>query len=245
MPERISLFKRKCIIITRPIDDAKTTAEILTDNGFDYFIEPAMSVEIIKNENLKNKFSNYEAIIITSKNAIRALKEYGGYESYKIIALGETTNSFAKGLGFITTEYAGENIKELQKFIEASYTGKKLLYASGEVITKELNIYNCGADVIRIPVYKTTPSVHLSEKFIEHLRNGKFSAIMFFSSKTAEIFNELINKHQLEKHKGTLHAICLSNNIAEKIKNYGFKATIYTKNTKKVEITNLLQNFLI
>lgn len=236
---------RQCIIITRPESDAAITAELLKEIGFSYFIEPVMDIITMRHDDFIGQLRKYDAAVVTSKNALRAFKQYGGCEGFCIILIGESTYKFALENSFHNVIYAGDNVKELQLYIKKNYSGKNLLYASGQVITKELTIGNCGANIMRLAVYRTLPVTVLSASFIQGLESGKFSAIMFFSSKTAEIFNNLMISSGLEEYKKQLTAIVLSENIANKMRHYGFGATIYTKSSKKDALIKLLQKFLI
>lgn len=236
---------KPCIIITRPLADSENTAKILSKHGLDHFIEPALVTEFISSSisNLSHTISKHDGIIITSKNAIRSIASINIDRNIKIISLGKATSSFAKKIGFTNVEYAGQNIGQLCQHIKANYKGKSFTYASGESITVELNKENCGNEITRISVYKTVPTQKLSQGFKEKLQHGNFNGIMFFSKRTAEIFYNILKAEGLELHIQNLHAFCLSNDIAELIKNYGFKATMYPKNPNIGEITKLMVRF--
>lgn len=220
------------------MEDSKSTAKLLASHGIDYFIEAAFTTELFSKE---INISQQDGIIITSKNAIRAIREIN--HNVKIISLGKATTSFAKERGFMNVEYAGKNSSELCQYIKATYTDKSFVYASGKTITTELNKINCGNNINRIIVYETIPQKTLSKEFKAKLLHNDFSGIMFFSKKTAEIFFKILKKEGLELHIQNLYAFCLSNNIAEFIKSYGFKATMYPENPNIAEIIKLVVRF--
>jgi len=241
--EKTSLHDKPCIIITRPREDSEKTAKLLAAHGFDFFIEPAFRAENISDgiSKLRSDRSKYDGVIITSKNALRIVADID--QNVKIIALGRATTVLAKDYGFKNVEYAGKNINELCACIKSKCQGKNFCYASGESITKELDVNNCGNSVTRIIVYKTIVSQKFSEEFIVRLKNGDFKGVMFFSTKTAEIFCNILEIEGLKKYINKVVAFCLSNNIAKSIKSYGFEATVFTKNANIDEIIGLIERF--
>lgn len=236
---------KNCIIITRPLPDANETASFLDANKIEYFIEPVIEITIIKDSKtpLEKLVANTDGIIVTSKNALRALINFGINRSSMIILLGRQTSEFAVSQGFGNTEFAGDDVKDLCEYIKANHNGKNFIYASGKVITQELNFANCGANIERIEVYDTIQAASFSAEFIEKITAGIFCGVIFYSSQTAKIFNELINKNGLGSHKKNLVAICFSEKIASSAKSYGFKATMHPKNAKLDEFQQLIVNF--
>lgn len=239
------MIKKKCIVITRPQLESQRTAQLLEKIGFETFIEPTISIEIIASTRpeLLSAAGTADAIIVTSLNALRALQEFQLPACIPIVLVGQEASLRAKEYGFVNTELAGENVDALCGYTKLNYPGKKLVYASGVNITKELSAMNCGADVTRIMVYKTIPKEKLSVEFKHKLVNGEFYGISFFSSKNAEIFCELLKKENMENYIKPIFAFCLSEKIAEYIKKYGFKATIYPENANLDAFSKLLSNF--
>jgi len=237
------LLKKPCIIITRPREDAERTAKLLAVRGFDSFVEPALATEDMQLgiSALKNNIAQYDGVVITSKNALRIVAEID--KNIKIITLGKATTLLAKEYGFKDVEYAGKNINELCQYVKSQYVGKTFAYASGEDITEELGLQNCGNVVARIIVYKTIASQNFSEEFMVRLRGGNFNGVMFFSTKTAATFCKIIEKEGVKIYVGGLVAFYLSNNIAKSIKSYGFKATVFAKNANVDEIIGLVERF--
>jgi uroporphyrinogen-III synthase len=234
-------MSESCIIITRPLEDAISTAERLAERGFASFVEPMLAVEFFQAgvEVLKKDILQYDGIIITSKNALRIVS--GINKNIKIIVLGAATTALAIECGFTNVEYAGANINELCEFVKAKYAGKTFCYASGESVTQVLGVQNCGNFITRVVVYKTIASQNFSEEFVVRLKNGNFKGVMFFSTKTAATFARILEHDALQTYAKQVTAICLSVNIAKSIKGCGFGATVFTKNANIDEIISLVE----
>ncbi len=189
------------------------------------------------------ELSNDDIIIITSRNALRALSQLDNYKNYELIVLGKSTCLLAQQEGFNSCKYAGKNLKELCAYIKSHYKDRNLVYLSGEIVTEELNYKNCNAYINRIIVYKTTRVDSLSINFKENILKNNFNGVIFFSKESARIFCELLEKEGLQPYLGNLYAFCLSPEISKSISSYGFKATMYAKNPYMNAIIKMIVNF--
>lgn len=203
------------ILITRPINEATALAAKLEKLGHSTIIEPLMKIEILEASNFDD-FIQYDAIIISSKNAIRAISK--APKSLKLIIVGKESTKFAKSNGFINSTYGGANITELKKNLNNYHN---LLYLTGSDITDNLNTIK--AKITRQVVYRTEPIHTISANFLNFIKDPQAKIILFFSTITSQIFKNIINDHQLNSYCGNIIALTLSTKIAHNLRDIGFR----------------------
>ncbi len=199
------------ILITRPIDEAQELAEQLTSMGHEIIIAPLLKIHLVKNLNLKS-FEQYDAIVISSKNAIKAIADAD--KQLKLLIVGQKTTEFAKSLGFTNSTFAGEDIFELKKNIK---TFKNLLYLSGENVTNDLASF----DIKRQIVYKAETII--ADGLAKFVKLEQPKLCLFFSTRTAQVFVDFIISHRLQSYCQNIITLTLSNKIANSLKKLNFK----------------------
>lgn len=218
------------ILITRPIDEANALAKELTNLGYYPVIAPLLEIELFQDINFKN-FDKYEAIIITSKNAIKAIANAD--KKLKLFIIGEQSTEFAKSLGFINSIYAGANIEELKNFIQPY---SNLLYLSGVDISDDLS--SLSKKIIRLEVYKAKVTEPVSSKFIRFIKSDELKLCLFFSKRTAQIFLSHIKKYKLKSYCDKIISLSLSDNIDNSLKGLNLHSCYVSKDPSIKSIMN-------
>ncbi|MCT4635732.1 MAG: uroporphyrinogen-III synthase [Rickettsiales bacterium] len=218
------------ILITRPIDEAIILAKELTNFGHHPVINPLLEIELFQNINFKN-FDKYEAIIITSKNAIKAI--VNADKKLKLFVIGEHSTEFARSLGFINSIYAGANIEELKNFIQPY---SNLLYLSGVDISDDLSSLN--KKITRLEVYKAKIIESASNEFIKFIQSDNLKLCLFFSKRTAQIFLNHIKKYKLESYCDRIISLSLSDNINNSLKGLNLHSYYVSKDPSLKSIMN-------
>lgn len=124
-------------------------------------------------------FSHYDALVITSKQALEALEKYNpDWKSIPIIAISKPTADKAQSMG-AKLLHVGEGYgKDLYKIIQADFSHLKLCYARAETIVTDfaLKLRKEGVMIDDPIVYKTTCNDDLPPLKIED------NAILIFTS---------------------------------------------------------------
>lgn len=133
------------------------------------------------------KFSEYDAIVFTSRNAIKSLDSYG--EDWKKIpayVIAPETAKTLKSLGG-NVSYIGDSGhgNDFAQEIKEKLSGKKVLYACGKKVVSNLfEILNdSGVFCERVVVYET-----VCKKYEEKIILPKDSVIIFSSPSTLACF---------------------------------------------------------
>lgn len=204
------------ILITRPIDESITLAEKLELLGYQPVIAPLLKIEFTKDIDCQ-KFDRYEAIIISSKNAIKAIADAN--KNLKLIIVGKETTEFAKSLGFINSIYAGVNIEELKENL-SNYN--HLLYLTGADISDDLKSLPVNID--RQIVYNAKRVDVPSVEFLDFIKQDQLRLCIFFSTRSAKIFLDFINEYKLKSYSSSIIALTLSAKIAHNLKDMHFNS---------------------
>jgi len=205
-----------CVLLIRPLEDALPLAKILKSKGVESLLHPLFEPRFLPLSPLKAP----QALIITSKNALRALEGYEELKEVPLYVVGDQTARLARERGFLKVLSASGTTQELTKLIlDHAHPEKGVLYHfAGEImkgnIVHELRFR--GFDAERHIVYHIQEAENLPEPLLLDLQNEKISHVMFFSPHTTTIFVKLIIKNALEKIASRMTALCLSQDVAGK-----------------------------
>ncbi|MCE3231924.1 MAG: putative uroporphyrinogen-III synthase [Rickettsiaceae bacterium] len=208
-------MKKPYALITRPLEDAKITAQQLAAMGIDSFIEPLLVVENI----VASCQLPVSGILITSSNAVRSLSKID--KAIPIIAVGEHTAAVAKEFGFTFVEHADGDVDNLVEYVTAKYKPyDKFIYACGNVTTGNLTekLKRSNFDIEEVIVYNASAIENFSSECLSSLKQKAFGIVLLYSPRTAKIFTHLIKKGKLEASLNNTQVFCLSQNVAEQVK---------------------------
>jgi uroporphyrinogen-III synthase len=183
--------------------------------GYNPIYCPISDVEELNIKPLENINST---IIITSINAIFALKELNINKNNLIFTAGEKSANIIKKLGYKNIIIGNNSAKSILDNIisDNKYKNHPIKYFSGKKITLDIakDLKNDGYNADREIIYNITPKSQLLEDIIVKLKNKYINNIAILSINSADIFYNLCYKHNLDFLLPKLHILCLSDNIA-------------------------------
>jgi len=240
--------KNKKILITRPIEDAEATAEILEEKGYKAFIEPQLEIKFDKKaqnkirEALKAK---PQAIIITSSNGIRAFANFSKIRDIEIVTIGKSSAREAKELGFYDVSYSpGAGVEELADYIKHSFDkhSGELLHIAGSILAGDLKgiLKDAGFKVKRVTLYDAVPSEEISDKLKNAFNKKQISTVLFYSKRTAEIFMKNAKKKGIYDRLSDVKAISLSQNISTAVTHGPWKEALVSEFPDNESLLSLL-----
>ena len=213
------------IVITRPKEDSFFLIERLKKLGHMVTHLPVIKIEELKTK--KINFQNYKAVIFTSSNAIKFLNVDKFDSKIKCYCVGKTTEFIARKSGFINTYSSEGTVDSLIELIIRSFENKseKILYLSGEFISKDLDIdlKNAGFAVDRISNYTTLPVEEIDKSTIDFLKKKSPDVIFVYSSKSAKNLFNLINKYSLLNVVTQSNLMCISEKVLLVLKQIKWK----------------------
>ena len=207
------------LVITRPREDAERQADQLRALGHEPLIHPLLEILYLPLPTLD--FDDVQALIITSRNALRALSQNDGFNDAKklpVYCVGEGTAEFARDLGFSTIFVGGGTARELIPTLTDTVdpNGGILLYLTGQNLAYDLEapLTDAGFQVKRIIAYKALPlgREHIVN-FAKSLKRG-VDGVLLMSPRTASAFINFIKIFGLEQETRAIICYCYAETIA-------------------------------
>ncbi|WP_044157026.1 uroporphyrinogen-III synthase [Ehrlichia ruminantium] len=212
----------KSLLVTRPQEDSIIIKETLTNLGFNIYIEPMFSIKYLP---VKLNLEYFDLIISTSKHSIIALSKISKNRTQPIITVGDNTKQVAEKLGFSSVTSLNGNIHDIISYIHNN-SHLKFLYIRGQEITYDLKeiFSNNTIKFYEIILYSTIDKQSLSNHCYKLLFHNRISGILFYSSRTATIFMDLIKKHNIGHKTSSITVYAMSQKIAETVNNISWKS---------------------
>jgi uroporphyrinogen-III synthase len=203
-------------LIIRPLRDALPLARELKSRGVEPYLCPLYHPCFLPVSPLEN----LQALIVTSKNALRAIENQEALKKIPLYAVGDKTAQLAHDMGFSQVISASGTSQELIQCVlqEAHPKAGILWHLSGEIakgnIVETLNAK--GFEARERIVYRIEQTKNLPVLLLSHLQNQELTHVLFFSSHTTLLFVNLLKMNGLEKLACQMRAICLSQDVALK-----------------------------
>ena len=205
------------ILITRPIDEATQTAEKLEAMGHRVVMAPVIRVEPVSFELPEDNRS----VIVTSKNGVRMGLANIGDKERPVFAVGEKTADEARGLGFTNVTVGHGTARQLVPLLlECGLTDKrKYTHLCGSNVSYNICdvLKNEGLDAEKTITYQTKAVRGLSVGVQETLDEGVINIALFYSPRSATIFEEVVAEYGRSDWLRSLDALCLSTRVADNL----------------------------
>ena len=205
------------ILVTRPAPDDAKHAAALRARGHDPVLSPLFD---IKFEQPRLDLDGVQALVVTSRNALRALALHPHAKQLShlpLFTVGEATTTAASELGFAQVTTGPGKAAGLAERLRAELdpaNGALLHLAGGDLafdLCSALPLFE-----LRQPVlYRAVPAAALPEEVSRALKTGKIDAAILMSPRSAEIFVSLLRKEDAMEPGSRLICYCLSEAVAE------------------------------
>ena len=200
------------IILTRPIEDAEPLAEKLRQLGHSSVITPLL--QIIARQGVLIPAKAYQAICLTSANAIRVMNDIHSVQHIPLYAVGQQSLQMAKDKGFSQISAHGGDVIGLHRFLANHLKPVKgpLLYLSGAETSGDLQglLHKSDFEVDRVITYDAVKS--RLTKFRSKIIGA--DAVLLYSPRTARLWVDEIETLKLTDAAKHMKHLCLSSNVA-------------------------------
>jgi uroporphyrinogen-III synthase len=204
-------------LVTRPQTEAKPTGNRLEMMGHRVVYAPMLNIGPISFEIPDESRS----LIITSKNGARFGLANIGEKGRSIFAVGEQTAAVARDMGFTNITVGPGTARKLVPILlecgdsvkrdYAHLCGNEIAYNICDVLKDE------GIDAVNTITYQTNPAMGFSPAVTEAFELGEIDAVLFYSPRTATIFEELISETGHHDWLPKLDAYCLSPRVCDQL----------------------------
>jgi uroporphyrinogen-III synthase len=200
------------IILTRPIEDAAPLAQKLRRMGHIPKITPLLKIEARPNVSVPPK--PYQAICLTSANAVRVMSDISAIQNIPLFAVGQQSEQMAKDKGITQVSAQGGDVIGLHKFLVGHIKPQDgpLLYLSGAETSGDMQgrLQSSGFEVDRIITYDAVKS-SLAE-YQADIESAE--VVLLYSPRTAKLWASEIETLKLTQAASRIKHICLSANVA-------------------------------
>jgi uroporphyrinogen-III synthase len=202
------------IAVTRPEEDAGPLKARLEALGHSVTLVPLLVIR--RHDNVVVPERRWQAIAVTSANAVRALRGNAGLRSIRMLTVGPQSLHAARLAGF-TAEAHGGDVGGLAAYIREHLdpAGGPILYLSGAETAGDLEAQLAagGFSCHRLVLYDAVPAATLGVA-AGAIAGGEIDAVLLYSPRTAKIWRALIEARHLDAAAARVLHLCLSRNVA-------------------------------
>ncbi len=200
------------IIITRPQEDAGPLSEKMIALGHQPLVLPLL--KIVARSNVQIPYRPYQAICLTSANAVRVLTDVTSIKTIPLLAVGPQSLLTALEKGFAEADAHGGDVIGLHSYIVEHLQSKNgpLLYLSGSETSGDLegHLSQSGFEVDRVITYDAVSSTLAGHEAEIKTAN----AVVLYSPRSAKLWVQQIENLKLGTAAQAINHLCLSPNIA-------------------------------
>jgi uroporphyrinogen-III synthase len=215
------------LLVTRPEPDAARLKARLENLGLEATVEPLVNITFNKTDDID--LSEAQALIVTSRNALRALAARPGSleiaRALPAFAVGEATAGDARALGFAAVVAGAGTFYDLVPQIVSMLDPSQglIVHLAGDTLAGDLKgeLEAHGFRVNQPVVYRTESSTRLTDATIEQMATGEIEGVILLSPRTATVYAELVARHGLIRSVREILHFCLSNSVARQLRAIG------------------------
>jgi uroporphyrinogen-III synthase len=188
------------------------------------------------------KDSDYDTVIMTSKNSVYATTHLTWLRDKKIYCIGESTKQLLTKYNYTNITSCleeAQNATSLAELIKQNESrNSKILYISGLDIASDIEnqLLDSGYHIAIQIVYKTILTSSVSQQALEPIQD-LVKVVLFYSPRSALAFTKLSEKYDFKLQNKA--AICISNNTADILKDCWGKILV-SKNSDEDSIIDCL-----
>lgn len=219
------------VLVTRPEPDASDLAAVLRGRGFEVLVDPMLQIHAIEPLSIPERA--YQAVLLTSSNALRVLAQRPDRArilALPVFAVGARTAERARALGARHVEAGPGGVTAL-----ADLTARVLdpnagpvLYLSGADRAGDLDgdLRARGFSVDLVEVYTADPAQGLAPHTRNALEFGNLDFVLVASRRTGEAFLDAIVRHNLGSTLRRVTAVVISPQVARAMERASFARVV-------------------
>ena len=203
-------------LVTRPSEDAAETAARLAEMGIEPVVAPVTAIEPVARGPLD--LNGAQAVLVTSRNGVRALAGAAALRDIPLLAVGDATAALAREAGFRSVASAGGASGDLVRLAASVLDpdSGRLVHAAGEAAGDALcrALAARGFEATQEVLYRALP-MPLPDNVRDMLATGGIAFALFLSAGAARAFAGLLREERVERWCVAMTAICLSDRAAD------------------------------
>ena len=232
------------LLLTRPKQDSELLAERLAKMGHVTLIEPLLTLRFLANQPIN--FTDVQAILLTSANAVRALQPQKINIQLPVFAVGKMTAEAAKSLGFVNVTNASGNVNDLVRSIRNKLRPElgQIVHIAAASVAGDLigQLKTAGYKVRKITIYETIPTRNFRTKTRDALSTNSLDGVLLYSPRSARTFVDILRRENLSLISKKLNLYALSEAIADAASNLVWQKCFVASEPNENALLQLLSN---
>jgi uroporphyrinogen-III synthase len=232
------------LLLTRPRSEAEGLAKALAERGIESLIAPVMEIMPLTLELPEN--AKYQAVMLTSGNAVDALISAGLSADLPVFCVGDATARRLATTSFKDVRSAAGMSDDLVELVsrDLSPNGDPVLYLSGMMIAADIGaaLVEAGFTIDRRVVYRAQAIEKPDEAVTVALADGSVDGVMFYSPRSARIFLDHLKHAKLELMAKEMTAYCISSAAADTARALTWRKVAVASRPNQVDLLALLPN---
>jgi uroporphyrinogen-III synthase len=210
------------LLVTRPAEEGERLAGQLRAQGHRPALAPLMEIKPVPGA--VPDLSSVCAILVTSRNGVRALAATMARRDLPVLAVGASTADAARVAGFNPVLSANGDVASLAALAARTVAPDDgiLLHAAGRAVAGDLAGMLPAYRIRRTVLYEAQPLPRLPEAARQFLEAGEPGGVLLYSPRTAALFAALAAAEGLAASAKPLTAFCLSAAVADAARPLGF-----------------------
>lgn len=208
------------VLVTRPSEDSKLLIAELERRGHQAVSAPLLGIRFLIGDKLN--VDGVQALLLTSANGVRAFAARSSDRDLPALCVGDATAREALALGFETVKSASGDVVALAKLAvdQANPSLGPLLHPAGSSVAGDLAglVQGAGFTYRREVLYEADKATDLPQAAQDALSTQDVDGVLLFSPRTGVAFVRLVDKAGLSEHLTSIDAFCLSDAVADTIK---------------------------
>ena len=236
------------LLITRPQPEADALAERLREMGFETLTQPMLHIHFLDDSAALASQKTPQAILVTSANGVRALARHRKHlgSNIPLFAIGIATAREARSKGFAPVSTALGDANSLIELAtqQCRPADGELLHVCGRNVSVDIAslLRARGFSTRRVTLYEARATERLNDSVTTAIRKKYIKGVLFYSHRTAEVWNGLVCDAGLREHCIDITAYCLAPSTADAAAHLPFRDIITARYPNETEMFTLLES---
>ncbi len=231
------------VLVTRPIEAGRRTADRLAARGHRAILAPMLTILPVKGLPPPGP---YDAAIVTSASVVIAAERLDPYRTLRTFAVGQQCGAALKQAGFTDVIAGDGDAADLAGLvIMAMPRGARLLVIAGRDRKDEMDaaLTLAGFRLAIWTVYAAEPATDLPAVIVNRINTGQIDAVLHYSQRSARTFATLARRTGTVPALGLIPQICLSPDVAEPLREAGIHRIGIAERPEERSLLDELERF--
>lgn len=236
------------LLVTRPQPEADVLASRLRGMGFATLTQPMLRIQFLDDADSLAFSETFQAILVTSANGVRALARHKKYlpHNYHLFAIGAATAREARSKGFTSVSVALGDARSLLDLVtqQCRHDAGELLHVCGRDISVDIvsMLRERNFSARRVTLYEALAAECLDETVIIAVRERRIKGVLFYSRRTAKVWDKLVCAADLREYCVDITAYCFASIVAETAAHLPFHDILTARHPNEGEMLVLLES---